>query len=96
MAEVVEEKAGEVKEELREGDATAAKEGSGPMDTEEGDTTKAEWESGVERAKKVGSGVIDTKRDVEGKVKDVKEGGEERVREGLVSVSCFFFGWLAV
>ena len=36
------------------------------------------------------------KRDMEGKVKDVKEGGEERVREGLVSVSCFFFGWLAV
>jgi len=63
------------------------------MDTEEGDTTKAEWESGVERAKKVGSGVIDMKRDVEGKV---KEGGEERVREGLVSVSCFFWCWLAV
>jgi len=57
------------------------------MDTfEEEDTMKTEWESGVEREKKVGSGVIDTKRDVEG----------EGVRGGfgLVSVSCFLFvGW---
>ena len=88
----MEERAGEVKEGLRKREAAATEEGPGPMDT---DTTKAEWESGVERVKKVGSGVIDTKRGVEGKVKDVKEGGEEKVREGLVSVSCFFFvvGW---
>ena len=39
---------------------------------------------------------MDTEEADTTKAKEVKEGGQEKVREGLVSVSCFFFGWLAV
>jgi len=85
VAEVVEERAGDVKEGLRRG-AEAERERELASGEGEGMDTKAEWEAGVEKVKQVGSGIIETKKDVEETVRSVESGAEEGLKQGYYSV----------